>query len=201
MSDSRVRKLISRTIEGVEALVDTESGEIFIDVPADDPRYIRLEEEGTVREGDIRSRAEKELESPSLRKWTVETIGRETVVGRDQETGERHEWDRESLEKQLATGGLSASLTDFDRVNVIEGSNASNSEGSADAESVIVAVFGNDGRRFMLTYRPVDDDAGGDGRRVELTDSDEQVKAFAPDLRERFEQAVERELRSEGYRI
>ncbi len=32
MSTGRVLRLISRTINGVEALVNTESGEIFIDV-------------------------------------------------------------------------------------------------------------------------------------------------------------------------
>lgn len=195
MSDSKVRKLISRTIEGVETLVNTDPGELFIDVPATDPRYIRVEEGDTVREGDIRSRAEEELESPSLRKWTIATIGRKTVVGIDQETGERQEWDREALEKKLAVGEFSATLTGFDRVNV---AGESNREERSGEETATVAVYGNDGRKFVQTYRLVDD-AGGDGRRVELTETDEYVGKVEPELQEEFDRAVEHALRNEGY--
>lgn len=199
MSTDRVRKLISRTIEGVEALVNTESGEIFIDIPAENPQYIRVEEGDTIQEGDARSRPKEELESPSLRKWTIERIGPTTVVGTDQQSGERHEWERESLEKQLAIGRVSTDLTEFDRVNVIAGAETSNHEEQTGEKSLTVVLYGNDGQQFTQTYRILDEEAGGDARHVELLEPEKHVETFAPDLQERFEQAVEHALRNEGY--
>ncbi|WP_224333855.1 hypothetical protein [Haloprofundus halobius] len=201
MSTDRVLRLISRTIDGVETLVNTESGEIFIDVPAATPQYIRVEEGDTIQEGDTRSRTERELESPTLRKWTVERIGRGTVVGTDIETGERREWERESLEKQLAIGGLSTNLTSFDRMNVTGGAKSPGHRGETGEESLIVVLYGNDARRFIQTYRVVDDESGGGERRVELMEPDERVESFDPDLRKRFDRAVEQALQTEGYVI
>lgn len=197
MRNHTVRRLISRTIEGVETLVNTEPAEIFIDVPALDARYIRVREGETVREGDIRSRSEAELESPPLRAWTVDEIGTETVAVTDRATGETREWDRESLERRLATGGLSTDLTDFERVNVIGGIGASRDDDAPESDRVIVAAYGNDGRKFTRTYRIVGD--GDDGRAVESTGSADGSEGFDPDLRERFERQIERALRNEGY--
>ncbi|WP_224448284.1 hypothetical protein [Haloprofundus salilacus] len=201
MSTDRVLRLISRTIDGVEALVNIESGEIFIDVPATTPQYIRVEEGDMIQEGDIRSRTEKELEAPTLRKWTVEQIGRNTVVGTDLETGEQHEWERESLEKQLAIGALSTNLTNFDRINVTGEAKGSNHEGQTGEESIVVILYGNDGRKFTQTYRVIDDESDGDERHVELMESDERVEMFEPDLRKRFDQVVEHTLETEGYAV
>lgn len=203
MSSNTVRRLISRTIEGVEALVTTESGEIFLDVPAETPRYIHVVEGATIQEGDIRSRTAKELESPTLRKWTVETIGRKTVEGTDRETGEEIEWDREELETKLAIGALSTNLVDFGRVNVIRGPATENHEEGLDEDSATVSViaYGNDGQKFSQTYRLVGTDAGSEDRRVELEASDERVKTFETELRERFDRAVEEALDDEGYTL
>lgn len=200
MSNDRDRRLVSRTIEGVETLVSTESGEIFVDVPGTNSRYIRVEEGDTVQEGDIRSRTAEELESDSLRKWTIETIGPETVIGTDRETGERREWDRDSLDRKLAIGGLSTDLTDFERVNIGGGADESERNGRGSNE-VPVTVYGNDSRKFTQTYRRIDDDVGDDERRLELAESDERVERFDPDLRERFDQAVELALRNDGYAV
>lgn len=200
MDKDTVRSLISRTIEDVEALVNTEPGEIFLDVPAADPRYIRVEEGGTVREGDIGSRSEEELEAPSLRKWTIEEIGSKTVTGVDLDSGEQEEWDREAFERKLATGAYSAKLSDFERVNVIGGSSkTSGGEGGTERESVTVVVFGNDGRKFTRSYRRLDSDVEGDGVPLELTESGEQTAEFGDELQERFDNAVKHALRSEGY--
>lgn len=198
MQNDTVRKLISRTIEGVETLVNTEPAEIFIDVPALDARYIRVREGETVREGDIRSRTEAELESPPLRKWTIEEIGTETVVGTDRTTGETREWDRESLERQLATGGLSTELTDFERVNVIGGAGTLGDGVGPDSDHLIVAAYGDDGRKFTRTYR-ITADAGDDGRAVELMGPAAGSEPFEPDIQDRFERQIERALRNEGY--
>lgn len=186
----------SRTIEGTETLVNVEIGEIFIDIPAASARYIRVKEDDMVQEGDIRSRAEGELESPSLRKWTIETIGPETVIGTDQETGERREWERKTLEQQLATGGLSTNLTDFERVNVTD-----RKGDESDERSIVAVVYGNDGRKFTQTFRPVDGGADGDERQLEPAKADERIEEFESELRERFDRAVELALRNEGYAI
>lgn len=201
MAKDSVRELISRTIDDVEALVYPEPGEIFIDVPADEPQYIRVEEGDTIQEGDIRSHTEAELESPSLGRWTVERIGRKTVVGTDQDTGERREWVRQSLEKQLAIGGFSTELTDFDRVTVTGGAKPSNHEGQSEREAVILNLYGNDGQEFTQTYRLIDERAGNGERHVELTKPDKRVETFENDLRERFDRAAERALRDEGYTV
>ena len=202
MNKNTVRNLISRTIEDVEALVNTGPGEIFLDVPAADPRYIRVSEGDTVQEGDIRSRAEEELEAPSLRKWRIEKIESETVTGVDLDSSEQDEWDREAFERKLATGGYSAKLSDFERVNVIgtSGTNTDEAAGS-DGESVNVVVYGNDGRKFTRTYRRIDGDAGGAGTRLELTEPGERTAEFDDELQERFDQAVEHALRDEGYEL
>lgn len=201
MSKSRDRRLVSRTIEGVEALVSTESNNLFIDMPAASPRYIRVKEGEIVQEGDIRSQTEEELTSESLRKWTIETIGPKTIIGTDRETGDRREWERESLEHKLAIGGLSTNLTDFERVTVGK-SNTSNPERQrSDKESVPVTVYGNDSRKFTQTYRLITDDTVDAERRLELMETDERVERFETDLRERFDQAVGLALRNEGYAV
>lgn len=68
MSNDGGRRLVSRTIEGVETLDSTESGEIFVAIPAANSRYIRVEEGETVQEGDTRSQTAEELASELLRK-------------------------------------------------------------------------------------------------------------------------------------
>ncbi|WP_254528073.1 hypothetical protein [Natrinema gelatinilyticum] len=202
MRNGRQQKLVSRSIEGTEALVSTEPGEIYLDVPAANPRYIRVEEGDTVQEGDIRSRTAEELESESLAKWSIDTIGPETVIGTDRETGQRREWDRESLEQKLAIGGFSTELTDFERVTVSGGAGASKPEGRG-SDEISVTVYGNDSRKFTETYRRADTDADAvaEERRLELTESDERVERFDPALRERFDQVVELALRNEGYAV
>ncbi|ADB59419.1 hypothetical protein Htur_0521 [Haloterrigena turkmenica DSM 5511] len=194
MRNDNDRSLVSRTIEGVETLVSTESGEIFVDVPAANARYVRVEEGDTIQEGDIRSRSADELASESLRKWRVESIGPETIIGTDRETDERREWDREELEQKLAIGSLSTSLSGFERATVSGTADASN------GEPVTVTVYGNDSRKFTQTYRPVDD-TDRDERRLELATADERVEAFDDDLRERFDSTVALALRNEGYAV
>ncbi|WP_312909482.1 hypothetical protein [Natronosalvus caseinilyticus] len=201
MANVSERNLASRTIEGVEALVSTESGEVFIDVPAANPRYIRVEEGDVIQEGDARSRTEEELASDSLRKWTVDTIGPETVIGTDRETDERREWDRESLEQKLAIGSLSTNLTDFERVNVGGSHTADRDDGRSDEQLVTVTAYGNDSRKFTQSFRHVDVDEGSDERRLELAKSDKRIDGFEDDLRKQFNEAVEFALRNEGYAV
>ena len=197
MENDSIQDLISRTIEGVEALVGTESGEIFVDVPVDTPQYVRVREGDLVQEGDIRSETAGDLESASLEKWTVESIGADTVVGTDRKTGDRHEWTREELERKLASGALSTNLTGFERANVVGSEHDTPTDKSGD-NSITVAVYGDDGRKFTRTYRP---DKEGDGRNLELVDPDERVDEFDPELRAEFDRTVAGALEDEGYAV
>ena len=199
MNEDATRTLVPRTIEGTEVMVSTDAGELFLDVPASSPRYVRVGEGDTVQEGDVRSRNEQELASSGLEKWTIEAIGTDTVIGTDQKSGDRREWDRRSLEKQLVTGGLSTNLTDFERVSVTQTDGQNDSEGDGPGESTVTAVvYGNDGQKFTLTYRLAD----GDGdRQLEPASADKQVEKFDDELKERFARAVELGLRSEEYAV
>lgn len=197
MANDSIQGLISRTIEGVEALVGTESDEIFIEIRADTPQYVRVREGDLVQEGDVRSETPGDLESASLEKWTVESIGAETVVGTNRTTGDRREWEREELERKLASGGLSTNLSGFERANVAGAENDSPTEKSRNG-SITVAVYGDDGRTFTRTYRP---DEAGDGRNLELVGPDERTDNFDPELRAEFDRTVAEALEAEGYAV
>lgn len=201
MGEDTIRTLVSRTIEGTEALVNSDPGEIFLDIPASNPRYIRVQEGDVIREGDVRTADEGELESSTLDKWRVETIGSETVTGINLETGEPREWIRETLERQLGIGGLSTDLTDFERVTVAQTEDDQTDDGDGHPSgdvTAIVSVYGNDSQKFVQTYRVIEDDGE---RRLELVNPDRQVEKFDEDLSEQFTQAVELALRSEGYAV
>ncbi|WP_225741262.1 hypothetical protein [Halorussus halophilus] len=201
MKEDAVRTLVPRSIESTEVLVSTDPGEIFLDVPASSPRYIRIREDEIVQEGDVRSREKNELESAGLTKWQIAKIDPDRVIGIDTETSDRRTWKRETLERQLVTGGLSTNLTDFERVSVTR-TDGWNDEGAGpSAESVVAVAYGNDGQKFTQTYRILDDETASEERRLTLSKSDNEVESFEDDLRERFTQAVELALRSEGYAV
>lgn len=201
-TEDSVRTLIPRTIESTEVLVSTDPGEIFLDVPASSPRYIRIREDEMVQEGDVRSREKEELESAGLKKWQIAKIEPDRVIGIDRETSDRRTWKRETLERQLVTGGLSTNLTDFERVSVTRTDGwEDDEEDGPSAEQVVAVAYGNDGQKFTQTYRIVDDDSAGAERRLTLSNSDAKLDNFEDDIRERFSQAIELALRSEGYAV
>ncbi|WP_114579523.1 hypothetical protein [Saliphagus sp. LR7] len=197
MTDEPIRSLEPRTIGGTEVLVSTEADEIFLDIPATGQDYIRVVEGEIVREGDIRTRDGRDLDSPTLRAWRVDEITAEHVRGSNVDTDDPNEWDRESLEQELADGTLSTDLTDFERADVPQ--RAEIDSGNAPSE-VSVTIYGNNGQRFQQTFAPADDGETSD-RRLELARSDPKVETFDDDLREKFTRAVEIALRSEGYAV
>lgn len=194
------RTLVSRTIEGTDVLVSTEPGEIFLDIPATSPRYIRVEEGGVVQEGDVRGKSSMELESASLKKWRIAEIGSHTVRGVDLDSGESREWDRKTLETRLGVGEYSTDLTDFERVSVTQaGGWDEYEESDREKEPYVMAiVYGNNGRKFTQTYRFVEP---GEERLLELARRDRKTEEFDEDLRARFEKATELALRSEGFAL
>lgn len=199
-SSGHTRTLVSRTIEGTDVLVGTEPGEIFLDIPATSPRYIRVEEGGIVQEGDVRGKSSMELESASLKKWRIAEIGSDTVRGVDLDSGKSREWDRETLETRLGIGEYSTDLTDFERVSVTQVGNWHGyQESDGEKEPYVMAiVYGNNGRKFTQTYRFVEP---GEQRSLELRRRDRKTEEFDEDLLARFEKATELALRSEGYAL
>lgn len=172
MSTDPNRSLVPRTIGSTEVLVSTENGEIFLDVPTTGQDYIRVVEGELVREGDVRSRDEQELESQTLHVWTVDEITPVTVRGTDVDTGDSREWNREELEQKLADGTLSTNLTDFERADV---HHKEDNETETDPPEVTVTAYGNDGQRFQQTFHPA---TGGEtsDRQLEVSHSDPKVE-------------------------
>jgi hypothetical protein len=61
------RTTIIQEIEKIKSTINTGPGELYIDIPATNPRYIHVQEGDCIMEGDIRSRRREELESPTLK--------------------------------------------------------------------------------------------------------------------------------------
>lgn len=185
------RTTVTQTIGGVESIVNTEPGEIYIDIPATSPRYIHVREGDRLLEGDIRSQTKEELESPTLKTWRVESISEDTVTAIDVDTDERQEWDREWLVKHLGVGEFSVGLRDFGRVSVARSREwDEGTTGDAESETkptVIVTVYANDGERFTRRYAA---DRVGDWDSLTLDHQDARVDEFDEELRERFDDAV-----------
>jgi hypothetical protein len=185
------RMTVTQQINGVESIVNTEPGEIYIDIPATNPRYIHVQEGYHLVEGDIRSRRREELESPALTKWLIGSISEDMVTGTDTETGESIEWEREWLVKHLGVGEYSVGLRDFGRVSVAGSGtweHPSDDERSDDlAPVVIISVYANNGERFTQQYAA---ETAGDWESLTLIDQDPRIDRFDPELRERFDDAV-----------
>ncbi|MFC4440056.1 MULTISPECIES: hypothetical protein [Natrialbaceae] len=189
--DKYNRTTVTQDIEGVEAIVNTEPGEIYIDIPATNPRYIHVREGDLVVEGDIRSRTREELESAALTKWRIESISEDTVTGSDIDTGEIDEWNREWLVKHLSIGEYSVDLRDFGRVSVVATGgweNADSDEQDDEADpGVIVMAYANNGQRFRREYTA---DRAGDWESLTPGNHDPRIDKFGEELRERFDEAV-----------
>lgn len=197
MTDDPTRSLVSRTIAGTEVLVSTESDEIFLDIPEIGQEYIRVIEGELIREGDVRSRGERELESQTLQAWKVDNITTETVHGTDVDTEELKEWDRDALEQKLVNGTLSTDLTGFERADVSE---SDVSENGTKSSKVTVTVYGNNGQRFQQTFDHTEDN-GETSHQLQLSRSDPNADEFDEDLHTKFIHTVEVTLRNEGYSV
>lgn len=198
MTELTKKTMETRTIDGVEALVNADSGEIFIDLPASNPRYIRVQEGDRIQEGDVGTRSTAEMAGPLLTHWVIESITAETVIGRDTETNETQEWDREQLIQRLGTGGLSAELATFDRVSVTEieeWGGRHSTEGSEEVKPyVVVVVYGNNGGKFTQLYAATE---AGDWDSLEVVQQDTHVEEFSDELRTHFDDAVREALEVE----
>jgi hypothetical protein len=185
------RTFVTRRIDGTDALVTTEPGELFIDLPVTNPRYIRVQEGDGIQEGDVASQSTAQMAGPLLTHWLVESITEETVTGTDTESGETRTWDRDQVVQQLGTGTLSAELSSFDRVSVTqleEWRRRHTDEGAGEEEPyVVVVVYGNDGSKFTQLYAATEP---GDWESLALVQQDRDVEAFSDAVRGQFDAAV-----------
>lgn len=187
------RKHTFRTFDGVEALVSLDSGELFLDLPMNTPRYIRVREGERILEGDVRTNPDQ-MGSGALSQWRIDSITTDTVTGVDLESGESREWEREWLVRHLGSGGFSAELTDFDRVSVSDTTGLTvppvdTGEQRADAgPHVVVTAYGNDGQKFVQSYAATE---AGDWGSLRVVERDGRVQEFDDELREKFDAAVE----------
>lgn len=190
--------VVSRTIDGVDTLVNTDPGEIFIDLPASSPRYIRVQEGDRIQEGDVRTRTAAEMAGPLLAHWHIESITAETVTGTHTDTGETQEWDREQLIQRLGTGNFSAELKTFDRVSVANVEEWGGRHSAVGAEEmkpyVVVTVYGNNGEKFTQLYAATE---AGDWDSLEMVQRDTRIEHFSDELRNHFNDAVRKTLEVE----
>ncbi|XVH32219.1 hypothetical protein ACNS7O_03280 [Haloferacaceae archaeon DSL9] len=185
------RTTVIRTIGGVDALVNTEPGEIFLDLPATSPRYIRVREGDFIQQGDVQTRTTAEMSGPRLTKWRIESISEDTVTGTTLDTGETKEWERASLEVHLGTGEFSAELTTFDRVSVTETEEWDTRYSIEGAEEkrpyVIVVVYGNNGEKFTQLYAATE---SGNWDSLQVVQTDRNAEKFDDELLDHFTDVV-----------
>lgn len=130
-----------RRLPGLEARFVAEPNEIFVELCAGRPSYVRL------REGDAEYR-ERTGESTPLQSWTVTDVTPERVRADGEDGGESREWSRTGVERGLAVGTYSTGLTDFERVSTLEVG------GRGDDEPyVTVIAYGDNGLKYGRGYR------------------------------------------------
>ncbi|QCJ45777.1 MULTISPECIES: hypothetical protein [Haloprofundus] len=181
--DSHTR-IERRTIAGKEARVYLDPDEIRVEWRPGRAVYLG------VRVGDRIKNADRDVASARIDEWEVEEITPERVVGRSIKTGERREWDRETLERGLVVGNYATNLTEFATVVVHE-------IGRYDGRDpyVTVLAYGNNGEKYGRRYGFVD--AGE--RTVEFHDQDPAVERLAPEMATAFDELVVGAMKDDGY--
>lgn len=199
MTNEHSRRTVEvQTVDGVEALISTDPGEIFIDLPASNPRYIRVQEGDKIQEGDVSTRSTAEMAGPLLTHWVIESITSNSVTGTNTETGETREWNREQLIQRLNAREFSAELTTFDRVSVTEieeWRGRHTAEGGGEVKPYVIATaYGNNGEQFTQLYAGTED---GDWDSLEVVQQDTHVQNFGEELRKQFDDTVREALEIE----
>jgi hypothetical protein len=190
-----------RTIQGREALVHRRPDEVFVEWRAGQPVYFG------VRVGDRLKDADSDVSSPRIAEWTVTEITPTRVVGEHVDSGERREFDRARLEGGLIVGNYATNLSGFARVAVHavgdwdgydpEADTADSSRVYRGRPYVTVVAYGNNGRKYGLRYRYVDEGS----ETVTLWEEDAAVDALDEELRNQLFSTVESALVAEGYAV
>ena len=194
----QTRTVETRAIDGIDALVNTNPGEIFIDLPASNPRYIRLQEGDRIQEGDVSTRTAAEMAGPLLSHWTIDTITTESVHGTNTQSDTQREWDRENLISRLCAGEFSAELRTFDRVSITEiedwpGSKRDN-ESDMMRPYIVAVIYGNNGDKFTQLYAAT---VEGEWDSLQLVQQDTAITDLSNSLQQTIETAVQTALTTE----
>jgi len=188
----------TRAIDGVDALINTNPGDIFIDLPASNPRYIRLQEGDRIQEGDVSTRTAAEMAGPLLAHWTIDTITTETVRGTNTQNGKEREWDRENLIARLCAGEFSAELRTFDRVSITEIEEWPGLQHDRESDTtqpyIVAVIYGNNGDKFTQVYAAT---AKGEWDSLQLVQQDTAITDLSDSLQQTIEAAVQTALATE----
>lgn len=187
-----------RIVQGREALVRTVPDEIYIHWRPGRPVYFG------VKVGDRIKDADRDVESVHITEWDVTEITPEQVVGVNQKTGERAEWDRRELEQALILQRYATNLSDFATVVVHTVGNWVEYEAAMDAGEPArepclgVIVFGNNGEKYGRRYRFTEP---GEIEEVELLDQDLSIERLTPELQAKLDETVQQALEEDGYTV
>ncbi|WP_439027280.1 hypothetical protein [Haloarchaeobius sp. DT45] len=197
---NRNGQLQTRTILGQRTHVWQEPDEIFIEWRPTRPVYFR------VAEGDIVKHADRDVESPLIKKWTVTEITPDHVVAERVTDGEVdiREWNREEFERKLVTQTYATNLTDFERVTVHQFGHwdideVEHGEHTYVGEPyVMVLAYGNNGEKYGRRYHFVSRDRDTD---VTLWRQDLAISRLPVELVDRLDERVSSALEAEGYQV
>ena len=191
-SGGGIDRVVHRTIQGRDAVVHADPEEIRVEWGVGRPIYFG------VRVGDRIKDADRDVSSPLIDEWSVTEIAPDRVVGVGVDTGERREWDRETLERALAIGNYATNLSAFERVAAHRvGSAPGNQSNLPHAPYVTVIAYGNNGERYGRRYRFVDDDE----RQVTVRDEDAVIGRLPADLRAMLDDRIREILGEDGYEL
>ncbi|WP_435364697.1 hypothetical protein [Haloarchaeobius sp. DYHT-AS-18] len=193
-------QLETRTILGQPAHVWQTPDEIFIEWRPSRPSYYR------VAEGDIVKDADRDVESPLIKQWTVTEITPDRVVAERTQDGEVdiREWDRKEFEGKLVTQTYATNLTDFERVTVHQFGHwgldeAEHSEHTYVGDPyVMVLAYGNNGEKYGRRYHFVTRENDTD---LTLWRQDLAISNLPAERESTLDQRVTSALEAEGYRV
>jgi hypothetical protein len=194
----RDEELQVRIIQGQEARIGSDPGEIFIEWRPIRPVFYR------VAVGDVIKDADRDVESPLIKKWRVTKLTPDRVVAENEKTGESREWNREELERKLIVQSFATNLTDFERVTVHQFGTfgldeVEHSEHTYVGEPyVMVLAYGDNGEKYGQRYHFIE---RGDETDIELWRQDHAIEQFSDELRSRLDDRVTTALEAEGYRV
>ncbi|WP_435333797.1 hypothetical protein [Haloarchaeobius sp. TZWWS8] len=189
-----------RTIQGQETRVWQEPDEVHLEWRPTRPVFYR------VAVGDIVKDADRDVESPLIKKWTVTEVTPDRVVAERDDDGETEvrEWPRDEFERKLVVQSIATTLEDFERVTVHQFGHwgleeVEHSEHTFVGEPyVMVLAYGDNGERYGLRYHFIEPSNSTD---VELWRHDLAVENLSPELRTRLDERVADALTSAGYRV
>ena len=189
------------TVQGVEALVRRDPDEVYIQWHPRRPIYYG------VRVGDRVKDADRDVDSPRIAAWQIESITDGAVVGTDVKTGESREWEREELELGLIVGTYATDLSDFALVtpHCVGSWEEYDPNAPRDASGtyrgrpyLTVVAYGNNGETYGLRYRFCD---AYDDENVELWERDSSVEALSSQLQALIGTRVREVLEADGYAV